>query len=308
MPRLSAKPLLPYLALLAGILAITVSPFFARVSQASGPVFAFYRMATGAIILTPFFLREQGRARLTPRISRTWLLLPILGGLVNAGDLLLWYASIQSTRLANATLLNNIAPVWVALFAWLILKEKLRGFFWIGLLAALAGAAIVLGADFVNHPSLNRGNLLGLTSSLFYATYYLVTQRGRRRLSALHYTYIMTLSSGSANLLIALLSGAPIFGYNGATYLAFLGAGVLTQAIGFLALSFALGRISAPLVSATMIVQPVLSAVLAIPILGETLSSGQWIGGLAALGGIYLVNRSQEASAGPDQLPAPGAG
>jgi drug/metabolite transporter (DMT)-like permease len=154
----------------------------------------------------------------------------------------------------------------------------------------------VLGTDFVYHPSLNLGNLLGLTSSLFYAAYYLVTQRGRRKLSALQYTYIMTLSSGSANLLISLVSGAPIFGYDGPTYLAFLGAGILTQAIGFLSLSYALGRISAPLVSATMIVQPVLSAVLAIPILGETLSTGQWIGGLAVLAGIYLVNRSQEPS------------
>jgi drug/metabolite transporter (DMT)-like permease len=44
-----------------------------------------------------------------------------------------------------------------------------------------------------------------------------------------------------------------------------------------------------------MIAQPVLTAVLAIPFLGEGLQPGQWLGGLAVLAGIFLVNRSHKA-------------
>ncbi len=289
---LPPKKVLPYLALAVGVLALSISPLFARWSSASGPVFAFYRMASAAVVLLPFFISSENSS--AQSFKKWFLVFPILGGLANALDLSIWFTSVHYTRLANATLLNNTAPIWVALVAWLLFKEKLKGFFWVGLFMALAGAAIVLGTDFILHPSLNLGNLLGLLSSLFYASYYLITQQGRRYMSALRYTYLMTLSSGVFNLLFSFVLGLPLTGFNVQTYLSSLGAGVVTQSMGFLALGYALGQIPASTVSPTMILQPVLSAVLAIPLLGESLQPGQWIGGLAVLGGIFLVNRSLE--------------
>ena len=43
-----------------------------------------------------------------------------------------------------------------------------------------------------------------------------------------------------------------------------------------------------------MLGQPVVTALLAIPLLGETLGMGQVIGGAAVLAGIYLVHASRE--------------
>jgi drug/metabolite transporter (DMT)-like permease len=298
--------ILPYLFLAAGILALSISPLLARWSVADGPVFAFYRMFSAVLVLTPFYIHhQQGEITVEhPHITRKSIIFPILGGMANACDLSFWYLSIHYTRLANATLLNNIAPLWVALTAWLMFREKLKGSFWVGLLMALFGAGIVLGEDFILHPSLNLGNAIGLLSSVFYAAYYLITQRGRRNLSALQYTFMMTISSGLTTLIFSLVFGLKLSGFPLATYLCFLAAGVVTQSIGFLALSFALGRLPASIVSPTMILQPVLSAVLAIPLLGESLQPGQWIGGMAVLGGIMLVNRSQD---GPQNKTEAGA-
>jgi drug/metabolite transporter (DMT)-like permease len=50
-----------------------------------------------------------------------------------------------------------------------------------------------------------------------------------------------------------------------------------------------------------MLFQPVLTALLAIPLFGELLQPGQWIGGLATLGGIFMVNRSLDTSREPAQ-------
>ena len=44
---------------------------------------------------------------------------------------------------------------------------------------------------------MNRGNLLALLSSLFYAAYFLVTQRGRSRLDALTYVWLVDLFARS---------------------------------------------------------------------------------------------------------------
>jgi len=299
MPLLSQKKILPYLALAVGVLALGISPLFAKWSDASGPVFSVYRMLAAAVVLLPFFIRSQKQ---TPTRITGWLLIfPILGGLANALDLSVFFTAIRYTRVASATLLNNTAPIWVALVAWLFFKEKLKGTFWVGLFVALIGAAVVLGSDFILHPDLNIGNLLALLSSLFYASYYLATQQGRRRLNAIQYTYLMTLSSGAFNLLFTILFQLPLTGFNLRTYLASVGSGVVTQSMGFLALSYALGHLSASTVSPTMLFQPVLTALLAIPLFGELLQPGQWIGGLATLGGIFMVNRSLDTSREPAQ-------
>ena len=45
-----------------------------------------------------------------------------------------------------------------------------------------------------------------------------------------------------------------------------------------------------------MVGQPVMTALLAIPLLGETLMPVQWIGGAAVLLGIVLVHRSHRSA------------
>lgn len=77
-------------------------------------------------------------------------------------------------------------------------------------------------------------------------------------------------------------------------YLAFLGAALVSQIGGYLAVGYALGYLRASLVAPTMLGQPVVTALLAIPLLGETLGMGQVIGGVAVLAGIYLVHASRE--------------
>lgn len=285
------KSWLPYLALALGILALIISPMLARWANAPGPVIGFYRMGIAAIILFPVFLRENRAAKPGQKRSYRYA---ILGGLSNAFDLSLWYTAIHYTKVANATLMNNTAPLWVALVAWLFFKERLRGRFWIGLLLTLGGAGVVLGSDFLFHPSLNLGNIMSVASGFFYASYYLATQRGRESLGTTEYIWVMTLTSCLTMLAISLIFGMPLSGFDLQTYLAFLGAALVAQLIGFYAIAYALGQLPASLVSPTVLIQPVLTAILAIPLMGENLSPAQWAGALVALGGIYLINHSHE--------------
>ena len=83
-------------------------------------------------------------------------------------------------------------------------------------------------------------------------------------------------------------------GYSTQTYLAFLAAAIVSQTGGYLAVGYALGHLPASLVAPTMIGQPVVTALLAIPLLGEALITSQWLGGLSVLVGIYLVHRSRD--------------
>ena len=119
------KSILAYIALGAGLLALSFSAMFVRWANAPGPITAFYRLFFSIFLLFPFFL---ARARHNPAVQSRSIWFPILAGVFTACDLALWTSSLSYTTAANATLLGNTAPLWVALGAWLILKQKLTNF------------------------------------------------------------------------------------------------------------------------------------------------------------------------------------
>lgn len=285
---------LPYAALLLGVLALGFSALFTRWAAAPGPVTGLYRMAISALVLTPIVLRARTRPLAWPRDG---LRLAVLGGGFLAMDLALWNTAVHLTTAANAALFANTAPLWVALAAWLLFRERLNRRFWFALVITLSGAAAVLGADFVQHPSLSWGDLLGLGAGVFYAGYLLTTQSARRGLGTLPYVWMVGLASSVVLLGICLALGMPLTGYSGQTYLAFFGLALVTQVVGYLAVGYALGHLPAAFVAPTMVGQPVVTAALAIPLLGEIPTAAQSLGGLAVLAGVLLVHRSRNERA-----------
>jgi drug/metabolite transporter (DMT)-like permease len=276
-----------YLALIGGILCLSLSSLFIRWSQAPGVVTSFFRVGIATSVMAPFFLPKIRSIKLT----KTLLLAPFLGGLFSALDQAVWSTSIGLTRVANATLLNNTAPLWVALVALLVFHEKLNRKFWLGLALTLVGAFIVMGNDIVNQPNLSWGDVLALGSGIIYAGYFLAMQRGRENLSPLVYMGLVNTFSCLTLFGVCLIFRQPLTGFPLSTYLVFLGAALISQITGHLSLSYAMGHLSASVVSPTMIAQPVLTAVMAIPLLGENLHLWQWIGGVVVLVGIAIVNK-----------------
>jgi drug/metabolite transporter (DMT)-like permease len=285
------RVILPYLALAVGILSLGFSALFVRWANVPGPVMGVYRLGIASLMMAPLFVRKQrGRPRFTP--GMIWLAL--LGGLLTALDHAFWNTAVLYTTAANATLFGNTAPLWVALAAWLIFKERLKAKFWTGLALALAGAAIVLGSDFLLHPNLGLGDLIALAAAVFYGGYLLVTQFGRAHMDTLSYVWLVSVSSALILLGVSLGMGMQLTGFSTQTYLAFLGAALVSQVLGYLSVAYALGHLPASMVAPTLIGQPVVTALLSIPFLGEMLLPAQWVGGLGVLAGIYLVHNSRQ--------------
>lgn len=285
----------PYLTLAVGILGLSMTSIFVRWAQAPGTVTAAYRMAFSALALTPFVL--QSRIKKPVKGSPlNWMVL--LAGLFVALDHGTLNTAVGLTRIANCTLLNNIAPLWVALFALFVWREKLQKWFWVGLTLTLTGAMIILGADFIKHPQLGLGDGYAFLSSFFYAGYFLITQSSRTKISALHYIWMVNLVSAVILFAYNMAAGVPLFGYSPLTWLIFVAAGIVSQTIGYFSVAHALGRLPASIVAPTMVIQIVLTALLAIPLIGEPLSLIQVAGGGTVLAGIVLINVTQRKSKG----------
>lgn len=285
------KSALAYVALGIGVLALSFSAMFVRWANAPGPITAFYRLFFSIFLLFPFLLP---RIRQNPDIQSRSILFPILAGVFTACDLALWTSSLSYTTAANATLLGNTAPLWVALGTWLILKQSLTTIFWRGLLITLIGAALIMGTDFILHPRFGIGDLMATFTGFFYGGYYLITEKSRAHFDSVTHIWFVGIGASIALFVINTILQNPFAGYDRSTWLVFLSSAVVSQLIGYMALAYALGHLPASIVAPTMVLQPVVTAILAIPLLGEIPTIWQGIGGAIALVGIYIVNRSHQ--------------
>ena len=105
---------------------------------------------------------------------------------------------------------------------------------------------------------------------------------------------LLALERAFALFIINSILQNPFTGYDRSTWLVFFASAIVSQLIGYMALAYALGHLPASIVAPTMVLQPVVTAILAIPLLGEIPTIWQGIGGTIALVGIYVVNRSHQ--------------
>ena len=76
-----------------------------------------------------------------------------------------------------------------------------------------------------------------------------------------------------------------------------IGLALVTQVVGHLSVAYALGRLPVSRTSIALLGQAPLTAVLAVPLLGERLTMLQFVGGALVLAGIFVVNRAPRARA-----------
>jgi drug/metabolite transporter (DMT)-like permease len=220
-------------------------------------------------------------------------LLAAAAGLFFGTDLALWTTGITLSGATMPTLMANTAPIWVGLGSVILFRERQGWLFWGGLVVALVGAALILGQDLSQPAGAGIGTFLGLGAAFFYGGYYLLTQRGRNHLDTLSYFWIGTFSSAVFLFFLNVGLGRPFTGYDQPTYLNFLALGTVVQVAGWLAINYVQGYLPASIVAPTLLGQPVVTAVLAVILLGEQFTIWHIIGGVIVLVGVYLVHWSR---------------
>ena len=275
-----------YAALVVGILCIAFSAIFVKFADVPGPVSAFYRILIAGMVIIPWWWFRTRRP-----ISPSDILLIAAGGLFFSLDLILWNTSLLLTSAATSTLLANNAPVWVGLASLVLFRERLPARFWLGLVIALAGMSFLVGLDAWRHLQFNRGDLLALGASVFYAAYLLITQHARTRVDTLTFMALSISANFFILLAVNFLFGMNLTGYTYKAWAALMGLGLITHVGGWLCINYALGHLRAAPVSVSLLGQAIVTALLSIPLLGEYLTGTQVIGGVLALTGIYLANQ-----------------
>jgi drug/metabolite transporter (DMT)-like permease len=145
---------------------------------------------------------------------------------------------------------------------------------------------LIVGHDLVSHSTLGGGDLLPLAVGVASGFYVLTTGRLRARMDTLSTLWIAGAAGCALLLPLNRVQHHALWGFAPRAHLALLGLGVTSQVVGWLTINFALGLLPAPIVAVTLLGQPILTALLAVPLLGQALSGQQAIGGPVALAGI----------------------
>lgn len=291
--------MLAYGALGLAILGVTWSAIFIRWSAVPGVSSAFYRVSIAALVLAPVWALSlaTNRSRVRTLHAAGWrtAALAVLGGAFFGLDLALYNTAVMATTATNATLFGNNAPLFVGLGTWLVFRQRPARRYWTGLALAVTGGAMAMFAG-VSHPvsaGSASGDLLALAASIFFAAYLLITERVRETLDTLSFSTLAIAGSVVTLLLVCVAIDAPLGGFSRTTWAALLGLGLVSQLSAYFALVYALGHLPATVTSVGLLAQVPLTAVLAVPLLGEPLHASQAAGGALVLAGIYIVNGAQ---------------
>jgi len=276
------------LILLAGTAGISFAAIFVRFAAPAPPiVIAFYRVLFAGILMAAWFAL-RGRALAWRAPGRNFAL---LAGVFFGSDMALWHTSLVNTSVATSTLLVNTTPIYVGLYAFAVLGERIEGRFVAGAGLALAGVAVLVGmpADVIETP---KGAFLALAAAIFYAGYLLAAKAARRSDDALSTFFIATTSAAATLGLYALLKGDPFGGFPLEAWWMMAGAALVSQIGGVLGIVWALRFLPATFASVALLAQPVLTALWGWLFLGEAISAIQALGGCAVLAGIALASRT----------------
>jgi drug/metabolite transporter (DMT)-like permease len=273
------------------------SAILVRWAGIPGSASAFYRVLIAAAVLVPWRIARGGKAP-----DRRAVLFALLGGAFFALDIALFNTAVLRTSVANATLLGNNAPIFVGLATWLLFHKRPPASFWTGLALALAGCALIVATAAFGRGSARTdisGDLLALSCAVFWAAYMLTTERVRAHMDTLTFNTLAIVGSVLTMLVVCLAIDVPLSGYSGRTWAALFGLGLVSQLAAYFALVYALGHLPATLTSVGVLAQVPLTALLAVPALGEPISLTQIAGGVLVLAGIYVVNRPSAAGGVP---------
>jgi drug/metabolite transporter (DMT)-like permease len=199
------------------------------------------------------------------------------------------------TTAVHAGWLIGLIPIWSALLAAIVLRERLGLVKVTGLLLGFAGALLVITRGQLTGGVLalpaTRGDLLILVSTVNWAVYSVVGRRTLARLGSARATAFAMLAGWLLIVPIFVLRAGwtdwARLSAGGWAAVAFLGIGC--SGLGYLLWYSALERLETARVAAFLYLEPLVTLATAVVLLHEPVQATTVLGGLIVLAGVFLV-------------------
>ncbi|MDO9509599.1 MAG: DMT family transporter [Thermovirgaceae bacterium] len=283
----------PFFVLLLGVIGISTGSIFARYADASPIVISFYRTGIAAAVMLPLVLLRHREEMLA--LGRGDFFRVLLAGMFLALHFSTWITSLFYTSVASSVVIVQTIPVWTAILAPFVSKERVSRLTWAGIGVSFCGVLVISAGDFALGGTALFGDLLALAGAWFATLYFLTGRVVRAKVSLPVYTFICYGASAVVLLVVILLAGLPLKGFSSCTWGAFVGMALISQIMGHSSYNWALRYLSASLVAVALLGEPIGATILAWVLFGETLTLAKVIGGALILAGIVTAVKGERS-------------
>jgi drug/metabolite transporter (DMT)-like permease len=279
----------------AGKLAVDhVSPF----------TVAATRFTIATCLLALWAARRGGLVRPT---RRDLPLVLALGATAVAGyNALFLYGLELAPASDGAIIVPGLAPVFTILIAWPVLGERIGARGMAGLLLAFAGLIAVIGPTGGVDGDRLLGALLFVAGAACWGVYSVLGKSATARFGAVTATLYATATG--ALLLLPFAVGesgwSQLANAGGSAWASILHLAVFGTVLAFVLFYEGVSRLGASRATAFALLIPIFGVVASVLILDESIGAGTFVGGVAILAGLWLVQRPSASSLIPSRFRA----
>ncbi len=280
------------LSLLAGIVLFSTIEVSAKLMQIGGGVAGHYPfwmaslrfIIAGLVLLVPAVLQLRGKS-LNRRDAAVLAGLGLLGVTLMSS---LYHLAITFLPANVAALVFSCNPVFVVLFAPLVLSEKITARKLVAVAICLSGV-LVLAGDRAVGVSLT-GLMLMLAAIIIFALYTVLFKKMTPRYGALPITAFTGLFGGLCILPLAFgIEGMPLAAYGTVDWVNMAYLSLVGTALGYFLFIYGINHVEAGTGSMAFFLKPFLAALFAWMVLGEALTVPMLVGGGFILAGMVVA-------------------
>ena len=217
-----------------------------------------------------------------------------LGGVVHVAVSAFYAVSVQQLPASLTGLIFYLYPALVTILAVILGWEELNRLKIIAVLVCFAGLLQVLGVSFGQVSA--TGLVFGLLAALGQACHVLLSHRIVADLSPLLTVGWSALATAAAFFAYGSFSGDLLWVLPASGWGAIFGTAFFANYIGIVLFFVGLRLVGPSDASIVMNLEPVLTVVLSILLLGESFGWLQALGGGVILGGLYLLRKGESAN------------
>lgn len=277
--------------LLLAVFFVSTAGLFAHqaLAEATPLAIAAWRLGLAAIFFVGLSSLPRSRVPVRPLSPRIRTLLTLSGFCLSL-HFVTWFAALDRTPIARATLLASTTPLWTTLGGFLLGRRRPTRRDCLAMLVAGSGLWLVTHtAAQATTPTTFLGDLLGLSSGFLFGCYLLCVEGLHQTISSQRQVTLAYSVAACFLWSLLLLRGGATFHYSPRVWRALLGMTLGPQIFGHTLLNWSLQNYSSSVVAFSILLEPIITALLAWALLHQALTPLQIFGGLLVLCALALV-------------------
>lgn len=251
-----------------------------------------YRLLLAALFLSPVFYRDWKRHR--GEIKASDLLRLIIPAFFLAAHFASWALGARLTLVANASLIINLAPIAMPVFAFALVRERITRIEIFGTLVAIGGVVLLSWHDFSVGGENMKGNLVCFLSMLAFTAYLAFGLRGAKLPTVWLYVVPLYAIAGAMSFAVSFFTLDSVAVVEPVEMGRILALAIVPTILGHTILNQSLKRLKGQVVSVVNLHQFVFATITAFFVYGEVPSWSFVVAAMMCSFGAFIVVRESE--------------